>query len=234
LRNPNPAERVESHMSKLRGVELSFSLDILWRCKEELEKAKYPLFLDELIFIIKKLAILHHQVREKNGEGLIKKQIAVNPILKNWTTHLPDLHYLNKQLTHVIKTLATQKAGRKFNNRVDELIVLMKKLRDDYQAAIVYVNHLEQVVGGLKTSEFNQLVDTAPQKYKILLKGLREGEVAKSPILEDPLKKELPQGKIAAYRSAVQKITTYETGSNAPLIEKGRGLSADLDKKSNK
>jgi hypothetical protein len=57
LRNPNPTERVESHMSKLRGVELSFSLDVLWSCKEELEKAKYPLFLDELILIIKKLAI---------------------------------------------------------------------------------------------------------------------------------------------------------------------------------
>jgi molybdenum-dependent DNA-binding transcriptional regulator ModE len=43
--------------------------------------------------------------------------------------------------------------------------------------------------------------------------------------------KDLPRGKNASYRSAVQKITTYETSSKAPLIEKGRGLSADLDKK---
>jgi hypothetical protein len=181
-------------MSKLRGVELSFSLDILWRSKEELEKAKYPLFLDELILIIKKLAILHNQVREKNGEGLIKKQIAIEPTLENWTTNLPDLHYMNIQLTQVMKTLATQKAGKHFNKRVDEIIELIKNLRDDYDTAIVYLNHFEQVVEGLKSSEFNQLMDTIPSIYRILLKGLREGEVVKSPILKDPLMKELPQG----------------------------------------
>jgi hypothetical protein len=234
LRNANPTERVESQMSKLRGVELSFSLDILWRCKEELEKAKYPLFLDELILIIKKLAMLHNQVRERNGEGLIKKQISVKPIRVNWTTNLPDLHYMSIQLTQVMKTLATQKAGKNFNKRVDEIIELIKKLRDDYDTAIVYRNHFVQVVEGLKSNEFNQLMDTTLPKYRILLKGLREREFVKSPILKDPLLKDLPQGKIASYRSAIQKITTYETGSKAPLIEKGRGLSADLDKKSKK
>jgi hypothetical protein len=221
-------------MSKLRGVELSFSLDILWSCKEEIEKVKYPLFLDELILIIKKLAILHNQVRESNGEGLIKKQITVVPILEKWTSNFPDFYYMTIQLTRVIKTLVTQKAGKNFNRRVDEIIELIRKLRDDYDTAIVYMNHLGQVVEGLKSSEFNQLMDTIPPKYRILLKGLREGEVVKSPILKDPLRKEIPQGKIASYRSAVQKITTYETGSKAPLIEKGRGLSADLDKKSQK
>jgi hypothetical protein len=46
-----------------KGIDLSFSLDILWGCKEELEKAKHPLFLDELIINIKKFVKLHNNVR---------------------------------------------------------------------------------------------------------------------------------------------------------------------------
>jgi hypothetical protein len=96
------------------------------------------------------------------------------------------------------------------------------------------VDHFKQRVEELKSTEYYDLMETILPPYRPLLKGLREGEVVKSPVLKDPQMKELPKGKIAAYRSAVQKITTYETGSKAPLIEKGRGLSADLDKKSQK
>jgi hypothetical protein len=218
-------------MSKLRGVELSFSLDILWRCKVELEKAKYPLFLDKLIIIINKLAKLHNNVRERNGEVLLKRQVIVQPNLGKWDTNLPDLKYINHLLKSIMIKLATQRAGNNFNKILEEITERVEKLYDDYEKAILIINHLEHSVKGLKSNEYNDLLKSIQPKYRPLLKGLRETELIKSPALKDPLKKDLPPGKIASFSNAVQKITTYETDSKAPLVEKGRGLSADLGKK---
>jgi hypothetical protein len=218
-------------MSKLNGVELSFSLDILWRCKEELEKAKYPLFLDELIIIIKKLAKLHNMVREKKGEGLIKSQIIVEPNLEKSTTNLPNFKYINNLLKNAMIELAIQRGGENFKKVREEITELIQKLYDDYEHAVLFLNHFEKSVKGLNSNDFNDLMESINPQYRPLLTGLREAELVKSPMLKDPLMKDLPPGKIAAYRSAVQKITTYETGSKAPLIEKGRGLKAVSDKK---
>jgi hypothetical protein len=131
-------------MSTLSGVELSFSLDILWRCKGELERAKYPLFLDELIIIIKKLSKLHNLVREKNGEGLIKRKIVVEPNIGKWTTNLPDLKYINILLKKVTIKLATQRAGKNFNKIIENISDLVQKLYDEYEKSIFFINHFDQ------------------------------------------------------------------------------------------
>jgi hypothetical protein len=147
-------------MSKLRGVELSFSLDILWRCKKVLEMAKYPLFLDELIIIIKKLAKLHNNVREKKGEGLIKRQIIVEPNFGKWTTTLPDINYIIKLLKSVMLKLSTQRAGENFNKIIEKISKLIQKLYDDYETALIIINHFEQRVKRLNSNEYNHLIES--------------------------------------------------------------------------